>query len=85
MWRRFIICMLALSFMGCVSYSKTEDELHVRSLGIATVGECTEYEGREDGVVKECTEIETNAFSAWATLIDGAANAVIKILTLGLL
>lgn len=74
---------LLFGLSGCVSYKKTDEMVRVHSLGVAYVEECTYYKGREDGVVKECTVVETDAFSAWKELMDGIGNIAVKIITFG--
>lgn len=58
---------------------------YIHSLGIATVETVEVFEGREDGLVGRRTIVETDAFSGWEAVITGTGNAVVKILTLGLL
>ena len=78
-----VILALVAGLSGCVSYTKEEDKVRVHSLGIATVEECTHYEGREDKVVKECSKVETDAFSGWEALMNGIANIIVRIMTFG--
>lgn len=55
------------------------------TLGVAEVTQCETYTFREDGLIERCTSIKTDAFSGWEAIMNGAASAVVKIFTLGLL
>lgn len=84
MWDKLSLIVLVVAFLsGCASVSTTDGRSY-HTLGIAKVKECTTFEGREDNLVKQCIEVKTDAFSGWEAIMNGAADAVIKILTLGL-
>ncbi len=89
MGKRIARCCLILAvtvgLSGCVSYTKEEDKVRIHSLGIAEVEECTYYEGREDGMVKECSKVETDAFSGWEALMTGIGKMVVRIMTFGIM
>ena len=78
-----LIIVLSVGLSGCISYKKTDEETRVHSLGIASAEECAYYEGREDGMVMECTTVETDAFSGWKEIMDGIGNIAVKIITFG--
>ncbi len=84
---KLIVCALLLtSISACTNIGGSEQgAYYYQTLGIAHVEECRKFEGREDKVVEECFEISTDAFSAWKELTEGIANAIIKVITLGLL
>ncbi len=78
-----LILGLALQLSGCMTYKKDDEGMRVHSLGMAEMKECTYYEGREDGMVMECTTVETDAFSGWKEIMDGIGNIAVKIITFG--
>lgn len=87
-----ILTLAALFIVGCASVRQS-DGTTVRSLGIAEYSECQYYETpgailtplilQEPVLVKECTEVKTDAFSAWETLVEGIGDTIIKVMRLG--
>lgn len=81
---KLIAILLLIFSLGC-SHVQLPDSSSYQTLGIAEVKHCAEYAGRDDGMIRECMEIKTSGFSGWEAIMNGAADAVVKILTLGLL
>ena len=78
-----IVFMLAI-LTGCASVHRFDGSQY-HTLGIAEVRDCIKYEGREDKVIERCIKVKTDAFSGWEAVMNGAATAVVKILTLGMI
>lgn len=78
-----LILGIIVALTGCISYKKTDEEVRVHSLGIASAEECSYYEGREDGMVMECTTVETDAFSGWEAVMTGIGNVLVRVMTFG--
>lgn len=78
-----LILLVSFAVSGCIAYKKDDEGTRVNSVGVASAKECVYYEGREDGVIKECTEVTTDAFSAWETVITGIGNVLVRVMTFG--
>lgn len=78
------IAVLAMLLFCCASV-KTPDGGEYKTLGVALVENCEEFEGREDGMVKRCVDVSTDAFSGWEAIMSATSSAFVKIFTFGLL
>lgn len=82
---RLIVCiLLALLLLSGCAMAKMPGGYDYKTLGIAEVEVCHRYEGREDKLVERCDRVSTDAFSGWEAIMNGAAKAIIKVLTMGL-
>lgn len=77
------VMLSVMLLSGCASL-ETADGREFRTLGIASIKECEEFEGREDLMVRRCTVVTTDAFSGWEAITDGLTKSILKILTLGM-
>jgi hypothetical protein len=83
---RLGVILLTALLLGC-STVRTED-VSMETVGRAESKYCEYFYTREELVYSRCIETKSDAFSGWVVvgeIFQGAANAVVKILTLGLL
>ena len=77
--------LVACAMLSACAWLRTPEGFEYATLGIADVEVCHKYEGREDKLVERCDKVKTDGFSGWKAIMNGAAEAVVKMLTLGLL